>query len=171
MKTFLLAAFMVLGSSYGSTAMGLSLSSPEFNAGDPIPMAHTCQGQDTPPTLRWSGVPKGSKSLALIVDDPDAPSGTWTHWVVYNISPTSNELSSTPVQEPAIEGNNSWGKNLYRGPCPPQGTHRYVFTLYALDTLLSLPPGANASLLREAFKGHILAQAELVGIYSKQLNQ
>ena len=129
-----------------------------------IPARYTCQGEDISPALEIQSIPEGTKSLALIVDDPDAPAGTWVHWVVFNIAPAGRiEESSSP----GLQGKTSFGNNAYGGPCPPSGTHRYYFKLYALDTALQLQEGVSKAALTQAMQGHILATAELVGLYKK----
>jgi Raf kinase inhibitor-like YbhB/YbcL family protein len=157
----------------GVAIMSFSLTSTAFSQGQLIPGEYTCQGQDVSPALHWSGQPSGTQSLALIMDDPDAPVGTWIHWVLYNLSPESQGLSKGVVPgskelEGSQDGTNSWQKLGYGGPCPPSGEHRYFFKLYALDTRLNLSSGANKQQLLKAMEGHILAQAELMGTYRKR---
>lgn len=149
-----------------------TLSSPAFAHESAIPTLYTCAGDDLSPALEWTDPPAGTQSLALIVDDPDAPVGTWVHWVVYNIPPDARGFAEaySAAAEPtdgSRNGENGWRKVGYGGPCPPSGTHRYFFNLYALDTALDLDPGATASQLLKAMEGHILAQAALMGTYSK----
>ncbi len=146
----------------------LTLSSPAFKHHEHIPSKYTCDGSDVSPHLLVGSVPAGTKSLALIVDDPDAPRGTWVHWVVWNISPDTKEIKEGSVPAGAHQGMNDFRQLHYGGPCPPSGTHRYFFKLYALDSVLS--PGANASKanVERAMQGHILAQAELVGMYQRK---
>ena len=154
----------------------MEISSPRFSSYGPIPRVHTCQGADQSPMLVFSDVPAEAKSLALIVDDPDAPDPekpqrTWVHWVVYNIPPTTTSLPDgvTPetLPEGALNGKNDWKKTGYGGPCPPIGTHRYFHKLYALDIVLPDLHEPTKDQLLEAMKGHILATAELVGTYRK----
>lgn len=152
--------------------MAIQLTSTVFTQGNPIPATYTCTGRNISPPLAWSDSPAGTQSFALIVDDPDAPGGTWIHWVIYNIPSTEAGLKegTQPLErsgDGSLNGKNSWGKFGYGGPCPPSGTHRYIFKLYALDHLLSLSPGANAAQLVKAMQGHILATAELMGTYRK----
>ena len=159
--------------------MGFALSSPGFAAGGDIPALFTCEGSDISPPLEWTGVPPGAKSLVLIVDDPDAPDPkapkmTWVHWVLYNIPVDLRSLQEDlPVTGKNTEpnaiftGKNSAGNIGYDGPCPPGGTHRYFFKLYALDATISLLPGAKKDQLLKEMEGHILAQAELMGTFSK----
>ena len=156
--------------------MPLSLTSSAFQQGTEIPSVHTCEGKDTSPPLAWSGVPQGTKSLALIVDDPDAPDPkapkmTWVHWVLYDIPATVDGLpvavASKDLPAGTREGTNDWRRTGYGGPCPPIGRHRYFFKLYALDTILpdlGAPTKAN---LEAAMEGHALAKAELMGTYQK----
>jgi Raf kinase inhibitor-like YbhB/YbcL family protein len=158
-----------------TAGQALSLTSPAFAAGASIPKKYTCQGEDLSPQLEWSGVPAGTQSLALIVDDPDAPGGTWVHWVVYNLPADASGLAEGASQANAkgynlpaggVQGGTSFNRADYGGPCPPSGEHRYFFKLYALD--IPLPDqGLNKEALLEAMDGHILAQAELVGLYQK----
>ena len=149
------------------------LTSTAFTRGKPIPAHYTCQGRDASPPLAWGHPPQGTKSLALIMDDPDAPVGIWVHWVIYNLPPEARSLPEalpTDGQLPdgSLQGKNSWNKLGYGGPCPPSGTHHYFFKLYALDTTLSLSTGASKGQLIQAMEGHILTQAELMGTYAKR---
>ena len=151
----------------------MQLTSSAFQPGANIPKQFTCEGNDTSPQLAWSDVPSGTKSLALIVHDPDAPrAGGFYHWVVYNIPASANGIpENTPKQSElsggGTQGRNDFGKSGYGGPCPPSGTHRYFFRLYALDTDLKLNSGATAKDVVKAIQGHILGQAELMGKYQK----
>lgn len=152
--------------------MTLALMSSAFAAGEAIPDDYSCKGRNISPALSWTGAPDGTASFALIMDDPDAPSGTFVHWVIYNIPAVSQSLAQAVAQTPifddgAVQGKNSGNRQYYSGPCPPSGTHRYFFKLYALDTRLELAPGATADELRQAMQGHILAQGELMGKFSK----
>lgn len=152
--------------------MSMQITSSAFSEGNPIPRKYTCDAEDASPPLAWSGVPAGTKSLALIADDPDAPVGTWVHWVIYNLPPTLNglpeEVAKTPTAEGGVQGINDFRKTGYGGPCPPRGKpHRYFFKLYALDTLLSLQAGATKAEVEKAMRGHILAQGQLMGTYSR----
>lgn len=156
-----------------ASASAFELKSAAFTEGGMIPPLYTCQGKDISPPLTWSGVPAGTKSLALICDDPDAPIGTWVHWVYYNIPPTLTSLPEAmpKTEKPAtggIHGESSFGDFGYGGPCPPWGTHRYYFRLYALDTLLNLKPKAEKKDVMKAMEGHILGTAELMGRYKKK---
>ena len=142
----------------------MRISSPEFEQNQAMPKRLSCQGEDVNPLLIIDGIPKDAKALALIVDDPDAPSGTWVHWVVYDISVVGRiEENSIPGKQ----GMNSAGKRDYHGPCPPSGTHRYFFKIYALDKMLNLGEGLNKEELEQAIEGHILDKAELIGLYKK----
>lgn len=155
--------------------MTLRISSPAFADGGPIPRAHTCDGADLSPPLLWEGAPAGTKSFALVVDDPDAPNGTWVHWVLYGLDGTVSNLPAGLPTTPQItgpvrgvQGLNDFRRSGYGGPCPPPGRpHRYVFTLHALDTSLSLPPGASKAVLLDAMKGHVLADARMIGTYGR----
>lgn len=153
--------------------MEINFFSPSFKKGETIPKMFTCDDADISPKLVWSNLPQGTKSVSIICDDPDAPMGTWVHWVIYNIPATVSELSenqprSEKLPNGAFQGRNSWGKIGYGGPCPPSGTHRYFFKLYALDTLLELKPGATKDELIKSIKGHILGQTEFYGKYSRK---
>ena len=151
--------------------MTLTITSTAFAAGQSIPVTYSCKGKGISPALAWSGAPSGTKSFALIMDDPDAPTGTFVHWVIYNIPSSSNGLpESVPtgakLTDGALQGNNGAGRTGYTGPCPPSGTHRYFFKLYALDAMLALSAGAGKDQLLQSMQGHILAQGELVGTFS-----
>ena len=156
--------------------MALTLTSPAFPAGGPIPARFTCDGDDASPPLAWSGVPTGARSLVLIVDDPDAPDPaapktTWVHWVVFNLPATTSELPADAARTglPAGVGiaRNGWGKRGYGGPCPPIGRHRYFHKLYALDAPLPPLPDGGKEEVEAAMEGHILERAELVGTYQR----
>jgi Raf kinase inhibitor-like YbhB/YbcL family protein len=156
----------------GGVEMAFELTSTAFAPGEPIPGKHTCDGEDISPPLQWSDPPQGTQSLALICDDPDAPIGTWVHWVLFNLPAEARSLLEAVPPEAerpdgSRHGENGWGRLDYGGPCPPSGTHRYVFKLYALDTVLGLEAGASKKQVLQAMEGHILAQAELVGVYSR----
>jgi hypothetical protein len=146
---------------------GLQLVSPAFKHNEFIPEKYTCDGKDINPPLLIENIPSGTKSMALIVDDPDAPAGTWVHWVVWNISPDTKEMKESSVPGGAQQGVNDFRKHEYGGPCPPSGTHRYFFKLYALDTMLNLGSKAKKSDLEQAMKGHILEKTELIGRYRR----
>lgn len=151
--------------------MALTISSPDFEHNQTIPKQFTCEGTDAIPTLIWENIPANTKSLALIMDDPDAPNGMWVHWVLFNIPPTIKHLSNNNSTPPgAVNGTNSWGKTGYGGPCPPSGQHRYFFKIYALDSMLTLTSKATKKDLEAAMHAHIIGTAELVGLYKKQNN-
>lgn len=146
----------------------MKLTSPVFTNNQSIPQKYTCDGQDISPPLQISEVPEGTASLVLIIDDPDAPMGTWDHWVVWNINPSTTSIEEDGVSEGAVQGMNSFGKQPYGGPCPPSGTHHYYFKLYALDTRLELDVSSKKKDVEVAMEGHILDRAELVGLYQRQ---
>ena len=149
--------------------MAFELTSSAFAQGESIPVKYTCDGQDISPPLSWSDPPEGTQSFILISDDPDAPVGTWDHWVIFNLPAETRELpEQATLPGGTQDGQNSWGRTGYGGPCPSGGTHRYFFKLYALDTMLDLAAGANKKQLLQAMEGHILAQAEVMGTYSRQ---
>jgi Raf kinase inhibitor-like YbhB/YbcL family protein len=154
--------------------MSLTLTSDAFANGQSIPAKYSCIGKNISPDLAWDEPPAGTQSFALIVDDPDAPMGTWVHWVLYNIPADQRNLQEElPITGKNADpnaiyaGKNSSGNLRYDGPCPPSGTHRYYFKLYALDTAISLLPGATKDQVLKEMKGHILAQGELMGTFSK----
>ncbi len=149
--------------------MALQLNSPNITPNGTIPAKYTCDGDNVSPALQWKDVPAGTKSLALIMDDPDAPRGTWDHWVLFNMPPSANELPEAAKTLPSgtVQGTTSFGKAGYGGPCPPDREHRYFFKLYALDQVLSLSSGAKKSEVEAAMKGHILGQAELMARYDR----
>lgn len=153
------------------------LKSPAFSHNGEIPVKYTCDGEDISPPLAWSGIPTEAKSLALIVDDPDAPDPrfpimTWVHWVLYNIPPTATGLpegvTSEQLPPGTKEGLNDWKRTGYGGPCPPRGRHRYFFKLYALDTVLPDLDTPTKKQLEKAMKGHVLEEAVLIGTYQRQ---
>ncbi len=151
----------------------MKLQSPAFSANGLIPAIYTCDRQDISPALSWDDPPAGTQSFALICDDPDAPGKTWVHWVLYDLPATTRELLESVPPNPTLEnggihGINDFGRLGYGGPCPPSGTHRYFFKLYALDRKLGLKPGATKAELLTAMAGHILAEAELMGRYARQ---
>jgi len=149
--------------------MKFALSSSAFIQSQAIPVKYTCDDQDVSPPLQWSEPPQGTQSFALICDDPDAPVGTWVHWVLFNIPAETRELPEQGLPPGgSVDGKNSWGRTGYGGPCPPGGTHRYFFKLYALDTTLDLPAGVDKAKLLKAMEGHILGQADLMGTYSRK---
>ena len=170
MQKMIVAGALVIALAIVSFAAGgakMKITSSAFQEGGNIPSKFTCDGADSSPPLQIAEIPSGAKSLALIVDDPDAPSGLFTHWMVWNISPQTNTIAegSTPK---GVHGTNDFGKSGYGGPCPPSGTHRYYFRIFALDSELNLPPATKRSQLAAAMKGHVVAQGELMGRYAKQ---
>lgn len=151
----------------------MTLMSSAFTHGAMIPRDYTCDGKDISPPLSWDKPPEKTQSFALIMDDPDAPIGTWVHWVIYNIPATARGLAegvsrNADLPDGSRQGRNSWRRIGYGGPCPPSGTHRYFFKLYALDLVFTLASGATKDELLKAMEGHILAQAELMGRYSRR---
>ena len=146
------------------------LMSSAFLQDDPIPATYSCDGENISPRLTWTHPPDGTVSFALIFDDPDAPVGTWVHWVLFNIPAEARLLPEDVGPDPTlgVHGSNSWNSIGYGGPCPPSGEHRYFFKLYALDRILDLEVGANKEQVLQAMEGHILAQSELMGTYSRQ---
>jgi Raf kinase inhibitor-like YbhB/YbcL family protein len=172
-----IAARLLLAFSLGLWAEGalmtIAVESSAFSEGGTIPRQYTCDGKDISPPLSWKGVPEKTKSLALICDDPDAPSKTWVHWVLFNLPPQTKALpEGVPARESVsggrTQGVNDFGKIGYGGPCPPSGTHRYFFKLYALDTELKLSSSATKADLERAMKGHIVAEGALMGKYSRR---
>jgi len=151
----------------------MKLESRAFTENATIPQQYTCDGRDLSPPLQWDAPPPGTESLVLITDDPDAPRGTFVHWVLYNLPPdqrglTEGASSTQPtLANGAFQGRSDFGKLGYGGPCPPSGSHRYFFKLYALDTRLTLQPGASKTQVERAMQGHILGQAELMGRYAR----
>lgn len=185
-KFFLLISFIVLLISCGKKeetkpiqtetkqekTMELKITSTAFDEGGLIPKKYTCDAENVSPPLSWSNAPEKTKSFALICDDPDAPAGIWVHWVVYNIPAGEKGLTeaitpSKKLDNGTMQGLNDFGKTGYGGPCPPGGTHRYFFKLYALDTTLSLQGDVTKDSLLEAMKGHILSEGQLMGKYTR----
>lgn len=156
------------GSGLPEKKPAMKISSPNFENNGAIPPEHTCDDFNINPELKIENVPEGAESLALVVDDPDAPAGTWVHWVVWDIDSKTAVIGKNTVPPGSVEGLTSFGRTGYDGPCPPSGTHRYFFRLYALDIKLELPAEADQARLEKAVKNHILAQAELVGLYSRR---
>jgi len=157
----------------GDASQGsMVLRSPAFSAAAPIPARFSCDADNVSPPLSWEGAPRRARSLALIMDDPDAPAGSWDHWLLYDLPAGSSGLvegiAAEALPRGARQGRNSWGRSEYGGPCPPHGTHRYFFRLYALDIRLGLPPGVSKRQLLAAMEGHILARARLIGTYSRR---
>jgi Raf kinase inhibitor-like YbhB/YbcL family protein len=170
---------ILLSLSFGELVFGedavmekITITSSAFNEGEMIPSEHTCDGANVSPPLQWTGVPKNAKSLALISDDPDAPSGDWVHWVVYDLPPSLSQLAAAipegkSLSDKGFQGRTDFGRIGYGGPCPPRGIHRYFFKVYALDTMLRLKPGATKKELLEAMQGHVLAEGQLMGRYQR----
>jgi len=153
--------------------MSMQLTSTAFKEGQPIPRQYTCDGVNISPPLEWSGVPKTAKTITIVADDPDAPSGTWVHWVVYdlpaeNIGLVENLPATANLKAGGFQGANDFRKIGYGGPCPPSGTHRYFFKVYALDLELPLKAGATKAEVEKAMEGHIVAQGQLMGTYNRQ---
>jgi len=146
----------------------MKIESSAFRQNEAIPSKYTCDGENVNPPLKFSRVPEDAKSLVLIVDDPDAPSGTWVHWTVWNIAPRTEGIGENDVPQGAVEGLTDFGKPGYGGPCPPSGTHRYFFKVFALDITLDLDSSAKIEELEKAMEGHILAKDELIGLYQRQ---
>jgi Raf kinase inhibitor-like YbhB/YbcL family protein len=179
----MLAALLILsviawtGRVEGAPPMAFALSSPAFSAGGGVPARYTCEGDDISPPLVWSAPPPDTRSLAVIVDDPDAPDPghpkmTWVHWVLYNLPPTAGSLpeavTDSALPAGARQGLNDWKRPGYGGPCPPIGRHRYFFKLYALDVRLPDSPRLSKAQLEAASAGHVLARSELIGTYEKK---
>ncbi len=146
----------------------MKITSTAFENNQTIPAKYTCDGDNVNPELNFSDIPTNTKSLILIVDDPDAPSGTWTHWIVWNISSSTTKIKENTTPSGSQEGTTSFGKPGYGGPCPPSGTHHYFFKLYALDTILSLDSKADVKQLNQAMQRHVLTETELIGLYSRK---
>lgn len=147
---------------------GLKMTSPVFENNGNIPKKYTCDGKDVNPPLLIENVPTNTKSLALIADDPDAPRGTWAHWVVWNIDPQTGAIKEDSVPKNAKQGMNDFRRRDYGGPCPPSGTHRYFFKLYALDTVLNIGQDSTKADLEKAMNGHILEEVSLTGLYKRK---
>ena len=173
MKSFVIIFLVLLSLALMSQAKKMVLNSPAFKEGDLIPKIYTCDGEDLSPQLAWEAPPGGTQSFALICDDPDAPMGTWVHWVAWNIPKDCNSLQKGIAKTPKfgsgiMQGKNSWPRTGYDGPCPPPGkAHRYCFKLYALDCLLTVKENATKEELLSAMKGRILEEASLMGIYKR----
>jgi len=167
MRYLLVALIIAFSPALASAEEGgsMKITSPEFKHNELIPSKFTCQGKDINPALVIEDIPKETKSLSLIMDDPDAPMGTWVHWVVFDIPSDTGRIEEDSA--PGKLGIGTGGESYYAGPCPPSGRHRYFFKLYALDTMLNLGDRVDKKKLEEAMQGHILAQAELVGLYKK----
>jgi Raf kinase inhibitor-like YbhB/YbcL family protein len=160
----------LVGRAFAGSAAGPSLlkvTSRAFADGGKIPKKYTCDGSNVSPPLRIEDVPRAARSLVLIVDDPDAPGRTWTHWLLWNIDPKVSEIWEDNVPQNAVEGTSDFGNAKYGGPCPPSGSHRYYFKVYALDSTLYLPSSTKKAALEKAMAGHILAEGKLMGTYSR----
>lgn len=156
----------------GAKMVTIQITSPAFKDGELMPPKYTCDGEDISPPLEWSGVPENAKSIVIICDDPDAPMGTWVHWVIYDIPPSLRSLqegvpTERTLQNGAKQGKNDFGNIGYGGPCPPSGTHRYFFKIYALDVQLNLPPGMTKKEIEKAMAGHVLASGQIIGKYKR----
>lgn len=161
-----LTSFLVAATTFAAPETSLVITSSGFKPGESIPAQYTCAGANTHPALHIGNTPAATKSLAISVTDPDAPSGTFTHWLVWNIDPKTSDVAEAKLPAGALEGTNDFGKRGYGGPCPPSGTHRYYFRVFALDTTLDLKAGAKASEFNQAIAGHVLARGELMGRFS-----
>jgi Raf kinase inhibitor-like YbhB/YbcL family protein len=157
-----------LFSTYGIGSDGFKISSPAFENNAFIPEKFTCAGKDVNPPLMIENIPQGTKSIALIVDDIDAPGGIWVHWVVWNILPGTKEIKENSVPEGAKQGLNDFKKRQYNGPCPPPGIHSYYFKIYSLDTILNLEPDTTKADLEKAMKGHIIGQSYIIGLFKRK---
>jgi Raf kinase inhibitor-like YbhB/YbcL family protein len=146
---------------------GMKIVSSTFDNNQNIPSKYTCDGENINPPLTFSAIPNNAKSLVLIVDDPDAPGGVWTHWILFNIPPATQNITENSVPPEASQGMTSLGSNNYGGPCPPSGAHHYFFKLFALDTKLNLTDKTDSKNIQETMKGHIIEQTQLVGVYSR----
>jgi hypothetical protein len=161
------AILVIAIASFAAGGAKMKITSSAFQAGANIPSKFSCDGANASPPLQIADVPSGAKSLALIVDDPDAPSGLFTHWIAWNIPPQTSIIGEGSAPK-GVHGTNDFGKSGYGGPCPPSGTHRYYFKVFALDRELDLPSGAKRSQLDAAMKDHVVAQGELMGRYSRK---
>lgn len=148
----------------------MKISSPAFTENQPIPAQFTCDGEGINPPLQFSEIPQRAQSLTLILDDPDSPSGIFTHWILYNLDPKVTDIAPNSLPTGSEQGRNTYGNLEYGGPCPHQGRHRYVFILYALDTKLSIK-APNRQMLEEALDGHVLETAQLIGTYERDLRK
>jgi Raf kinase inhibitor-like YbhB/YbcL family protein len=172
-KTMFVILFFTFLSSFGKGgAMSILVESAAFKHNQPIPSKYTCDGQEVSPPVAWKNVPEKTKSIVLICDDPDAPAGTWVHWVCYDIPANVMFIPEGVPKADTLPGGGKQGttdfRNIgYGGPCPPSGTHRYFFKVYALDSMLNLPAGKSKKDIEHAMKGHIINQGELVGTYSR----
>ena len=147
--------------------LSMSLTSSAFASGGKIPGDYTCDERNVSPPLHFGTMPANAQTIALIMDDPDAPAGAWTHWIFWNLPVAAGDLKAGDPMAKAVLGRTSFGQPGYGGPCPPSGEHHYYFRAYALDAALTLPPGSDAAALRQAMTGHVVGQAELIGTYSR----
>ena len=162
-----IASLFVAIAAFAAGEAKMKVTSSAFEQGGNMPAKFTCDGSDTSPPLQITGIPPNAKTLVLIADDPDAPNGLFTHWLVWNIRPQTNSIAEGSAPK-GVQGANDFGKTGYRGPCPPSGTHRYSFKIFALDRELDLRTGVKRSQVDVAMKGHIIAQGELVGRYARK---
>ena len=165
------AAFFILSTAWSKeeTKMGdLTISSPAFEHNGKIPVKYTCDGDDRNPPLIIKNTSQDTKSLVLIMDDPDAPMGTWVHWVLWNIGPQTEEIKENSVPAGAVQGMNDFRKHDYGGPCPPSGTHRYFFKLYALNSTLDLSQNSKKADVEKAMKGRVITESQIIGLYKRQ---
>ncbi len=168
-KIFALLFALLVSLSCKNFAADLTIESPVFSGNSLIPSQYTCDGANESPPLSWKDSSTETQSYTLFVEDPDAPGGSWDHWVLFNIPASIKQLNEGAlIPQGAISGRNSWNKTGYSGPCPPSGTHRYLFKLYALNTLLNLNSTASKNEVIEAMKGHVIANSELIGLYQKK---
>jgi Raf kinase inhibitor-like YbhB/YbcL family protein len=170
-KAIIVGAFAIASAAIASFAAGgakMKITSSAFQEGGNIPSQFTCDGSDVNPALHFEGAPAAAKSLLLIVDDPDAPVGLFTHWLVWNVDPEISEIAENSAPGGAIQGANDFPKKGYGGPCPPSGTHRYYFKIFALDQTLDLKPGAKRAEVDATMRGHVIGQGELMGRYSRK---
>ncbi len=164
----MIVVFLSLALSQVAYGGKMKIESPAFKHQERIPSKFTCEGTNVNPALKFLDIPQNAKSLVLIMDDPDAPMGTWVHWTLWNMNPATTEILEHSVPTSATQGITSFGKPGYGGPCPPSGTHRYFFKLFALDTDLKLQTTSKASDIEKAITGHIVSTAELIGLYSRK---
>jgi Raf kinase inhibitor-like YbhB/YbcL family protein len=167
MKALLAILLLAAAGAVAAPETSMQISSNDFSPGGTIPPRHTCEGSNTSPSLRFAYVPANTKSLVLIMDDPDAQKGTFTHWLVWNIPPDAIDFTTGTTPSGVVVGTNDEGKLGYTGPCPPSGQHRYYFRLFALDTTLTLPATARRAAVQAAIKGHILAEATILGRFGR----
>jgi Raf kinase inhibitor-like YbhB/YbcL family protein len=166
-NTGVVVMLLAASASFAAGGARMKITSSGFQNGGNIPSTFTCDGSDTSPPLQIASVPSEAKSLVLIADDPDAPGGLFTHWLVWNIPPETNSIAEGSAPK-GVQGANDFGKSGYRGPCPPPGTHRYSFKVFALDRELALSSGAKRAQVDAAMKGHVIAQGELMGRYARK---